>query len=100
MSKENIDRLNGDLKRLEAIQRVLLSSQAGRVPDSYVHLLVEEIKFLWSKSKGKSSSSNSTKTKPFKISDPPNTDSKGYRPDPGSLPEIRLKPKHPEGWDN
>ena len=50
MSKKEVDRLNGDLKRLEDIQRVLLSTHAGVVPDGYVNVLVEEIKWLWGKS--------------------------------------------------
>lgn len=44
---KRVSQLGGDLKRLDNIQKVLLSVHAGKVPDNYVNILVEEIKFLW-----------------------------------------------------
>lgn len=85
MGKDKVDRLHGDLTRLENIQRVLLSAHAGVIPDGYVNVLVEEIKFLW-ESVGK------TKAKPKHV---PTLREQSNK----FIPHKNPKKKNPEGWD-
>lgn len=98
MSKKEVDRLNGDLKRLETIQKVLLSTHAGKVPDGYVNVLVEEIKFLWKKNA-------KADTEPLEVSEPKNDNHEGWVAKDKSAPKVKFIPHknptkpHPEGWD-
>jgi hypothetical protein len=63
------EKLNGNLSRLEQIQKVLLSAHAGKVPDNYVNILVEEIKFLWGERNSKPKSKKIHKTTREKSND-------------------------------
>lgn len=91
MSKKEVSKLDGDIDRLETIQKVLLSAHAGKVPDSYVNILVEEIKFLW-----KSCESNQKcDSKKQKGRGPMKT----LREKSNTFIHKDPKPKHGESWD-
>ena len=110
MSKKEVTKLNGDLKRLENIQKVLLTAHAGKVPDNYVTILVEEFKFLWKacESNQKCASKTQKDRGPMKTlreqsntfipKDMPDGDSKGWKATPKDIPKVKLDTK-PEGWD-